>query len=496
MILPSRHQRWCLGTGAGGRRQSASSRTRSRWLSSAGSFDCDERPLEQEACREFDADNSLGCVSAEVAKGAARVCPPGVRGVSARRGSTSRHRARCKNLVSTRKLRLQSPRENARQRLRRRAGEAPRVFWPRRPVRACRSLALRRHQWIVLTGGPGSGQSAILSNYLLRLETAGLGGHLRWAKSWLSRGTPEKSALGSLAARLITVKTAKDHRLVPQHFVRYGYQDWAVASAIEASLVEQVAELFPKLVDPKDKSVQRLPRLLLRASADVLVPKNRRLILVVDGVDQVEGDWSINPIFEFLPAELPDGVSVVCSARCLNAELLPLDWTSPVRLDLDSPEWAESSFAVQMEMLKAHAKQIGHTADYVNDAIKYADGNLRYLHELLQWKADYPRAPIDKTPPKFLSYLDEVWQCVNRFDGHRRDVLRAGLRPFADGERWVPEKTNRRQHRVDRARRCARIFQGGAARPHFQTGRRRRFLSCLSQELYADTSPPSSGMPM
>src|SRR6202011_2628594 len=69
----------------------------------------------------------------------------------------------------------------------------------------------------------------------------------------------------------------------------------------------------------------------------------------------------------------------------------------------------------------------------------YADANLRYLHELLQLKAEYPREAIDKTPPRFLLYLDELWQFVNRFEGHRRDVLHAGLLSFVDGDRWVPE---------------------------------------------------------
>jgi hypothetical protein len=301
-------------------------------------------------------------------------------------------------------------------------------------------LLCENAKWIVLEGSPGSGKGAIVSNYLLRLETAGVGEHLHWLKSWLRDGTRDKSPLGSLAQKLVTVRSDKGHRVVPQHFIKYGFQDWAVASAIEASLVEQVGYLFPKLVDPKDTSTQRLPRLLLRASADVLVPHDRRLVLVVSGLDQVEGDWSTNPVFEFLPVDLPDGVSIVCTTRPVAADLLPLDWTSPVRLDLDSPEWAESSFAVQMAMLKEHQTQIGRAADYVNDAVKYADANLRYLHELLSWKAEYPRAAIDKTPPKFLAYLDELWQLVNRFDGHRRDVLRAGLRSFVDGDRWVAEK--------------------------------------------------------
>jgi hypothetical protein len=293
-------------------------------------------------------------------------------------------------------------------------------------------------KWILVSGSPGSGTSAILSNYLLRLETAGLDGGLQWIKSWLSHGTAQKSALGDLASHLVTVKSSRDHRIVPQHFIRYGYKDWAVPAAIEQSLLDQVGLVFPKLVDPKDTGPQRLPRLLVRASSDVLVPKGKRLVLVVDGLGQVEGDWRSNPLFEFLPADLPDGVSILCGTRPFYAEMAPLDWTTPVRLDLDSPEWAESFFNVQIAMLTAHGKQIGHTADYANEAIKAADGNLRYLRELLSLKSEYPRAPVDKVPPGFLAYLDKLWQFITR-DTQHHDAIRAGLRAFVDGERWVAQ---------------------------------------------------------
>jgi hypothetical protein len=313
------------------------------------------------------------------------------------------------------------------------------VFFGRRDLFAhIDHLLCEGTKWILVSGSPGSGTSAIISNYLLRLETAGLGGQLHWVHSWLRHGTAQKSALGELASHLVTVKSSRDHRIVPQHFIRYGYLNWAVPAAIEQSLLDQVGLVFPRLVDPKDTGPQRLPRLLVRASADVLVPKGKRLILVIDGLGQVEGDWRSNPLFEFLPADLPDGITVLCGTRPLYGELAPLDWTTPVRIDLDSPEWAESFFDVQIAMLKAHGEQIGHPADYANDAIKVADGNLGYLHELLAWKAEYPRAPIGMVPPKYLAYLDELWQFITR-DGLHRDAIRAGLRVFVDGERWVAQ---------------------------------------------------------
>jgi hypothetical protein len=285
-------------------------------------------------------------------------------------------------------------------------------------------------QWIVVSGSPGVGKSAILANYLLQLESAGMDGYLGWAKSWLSRGTAPKSPLGDLAARIVTVKATADRRLVPHHFIKYGYNDWAVAPSIEESLAQQLGLAFPKLVAPDDR---RLSNLLKRIASDVLVPQQRRLILVIDGLDQIEGDHPTNPLFEFLPAQLPDGISVLCSARPTHGDLSPLDWVSPIRIDLDTAEWAESNDAVRQACLRAHAEKIGRVPDYAAAVLKQADGNLRFLVEQLARLAENPRADLKRPAHRFADYLDDLWQFLLRFGDRRDELVRAGLGVLAKG---------------------------------------------------------------
>jgi hypothetical protein len=292
-------------------------------------------------------------------------------------------------------------------------------------------------QWIVVAGGPGLGKSAILANYLLRLETAGMEGYLGWAKSWLSGGTAPKSPLAELAARLVTVKVRGGQRLIPQHFVKYRYNDWAVAAAIEESMLRQVGLVFPKLAAPDDHAPDRLASLLKRVAGDVLIPQKLRLVLVLDGIDQVEGDYPTNPLLGFLPPQLPDGVSVLCSTRPTHGDLAPLDWVSPIKIDLDSAEWAESNEAVRQACLRAHAEKMGRAPDYAQQVLKQADGNLRFLVEQLARLTENPRADLNRPPHRFAAYLDDLWHFVLRFDDRRGDVVRAGLGVLARKSEWL-----------------------------------------------------------
>lgn len=291
--------------------------------------------------------------------------------------------------------------------------------------------------WIVVTGSPGVGKSAILANYLLRLETAAMDGYLGWIKSWVSGGTAPSSALADLAAHMVTVKDAGGRRRVPHHFMKYRYNDWALPSAIESSLLGQTSALFPKCFDATDQSPERLLALLRRVASDVLIPQSRRLILVVDGLDQAEADRATHPIFDFLPAKLPDGISVLCSTRPVHDDLAPLDWVSPVKVDLDSAEWAESNEAVRQACLQDHAKRIGKQPEYAARVLEDADGNLRYLVEQLARLTENPRADLDRPPHKFAAYLDDLWRFVVRFSDRRAEVVRSGLGVLAHKGQWL-----------------------------------------------------------
>lgn len=131
--------------------------------------------------------------------------------------------------------------------------------------------------WLLVTGSPGAGKSALLSHLVERLSTPG--------------------------------------QLPPHHFLRRGHADWDQPYAVQASLVAQIEAIYPSAGNPDARPDRRLLELLLRVSNRHLIPENRRLILIVDGLDEVASDGTDNPLGRFLPLALPPGVFVVASIR-------------------------------------------------------------------------------------------------------------------------------------------------------------------------------------
>lgn len=126
--------------------------------------------------------------------------------------------------------------------------------------------------WVLVKGGPGRGKSALLAEWLKRREGAGL-------------------------------------PVPPHHFLRRGVEDWDRPEVIKRNLAAQVERLYPELVDSNARPESRLRELLQRVSDKELKPRNARLVLVVDGLDEVEGEpGDSNPLPRFLPHELPPGV--------------------------------------------------------------------------------------------------------------------------------------------------------------------------------------------
>ncbi len=132
--------------------------------------------------------------------------------------------------------------------------------------------------WVLVKGGPGLGKSALLAEWLKRREASG--------------------------------------QQVPHHFLRRGYEDWDKPEAVKAHLAAQVEALFPEQKDPEPQAEIRLGELLRRVSKQVLEPRQERLVLVVDGLDEVEVEaGGANPLKRFLPYALPPGVWVLCASR-------------------------------------------------------------------------------------------------------------------------------------------------------------------------------------
>jgi len=109
-------------------------------------------------------------------------------------------------------------------------------------------------RWVVITGGPGMGKSAILSAWLARREAAGA--------------------------------------VVPHHFIRRGAYDWDDPAKLVGSLVAQLDERFPDAREPDADArmppAARLAGALLRVSDKELGPRRERLVVLIDGLDEYD----------------------------------------------------------------------------------------------------------------------------------------------------------------------------------------------------------------
>ena len=132
--------------------------------------------------------------------------------------------------------------------------------------------------WVLIKGGPGMGKSALLSRYLQRLEDSG--------------------------------------EQAPHHFLRHGVGDWDQPWKVVANLAARVAELFALELRRDIPPEERLREVLQRVSDERLKPEGRRLLLVVDGLDEAHLDARRdNPLPRMLPHVLPRGVQVLCASR-------------------------------------------------------------------------------------------------------------------------------------------------------------------------------------
>ena len=109
-------------------------------------------------------------------------------------------------------------------------------------------------RWVVVTGGPGMGKSAILSAWLARREAAGA--------------------------------------VVPHHFIRRGAYDWDDPAQMVGSLVAQLDERFPGAREPDPGArmhpAARLAQALSRVSERELGPRGERLVVLIDGLDEYD----------------------------------------------------------------------------------------------------------------------------------------------------------------------------------------------------------------
>jgi WD40 repeat protein len=260
----------------------------------------------------------------------------------------------------------------------------------------------RDRGWLLLTGSPGLGKSAIFNEWLARRERAGL-------------------------------PTAF-------HFIRRGIQNWADPSVVRASLAAQIERDFPEQRDDDADPVQRLEQLLHRVSP-VLDQRGNVLVLLVDGLDEATtlGDRD-NPIARIFPHELPSRVFVYAASRPLYPHL---DWftrrTGALHtLDLDgrpgNVETVRAFWAALRGTLSPPPAD-----ELVRAAVERSEGNMLHAVKLYQlWSAPGAERRIDAIPQGFAGMLRELWERLGKLPRDQKKIARQGLSLLCAARQALP----------------------------------------------------------
>jgi WD40 repeat protein len=260
----------------------------------------------------------------------------------------------------------------------------------------------RASGWLLLTGSPGLGKSAIFNHWL---------------------GLREQAC--SPAAF---------------HFIRRGVQNWADPSVVRANLAAQIERDFPEQCDAGADPAQRLEQLLHRVSP-VLEQCEQQLVLLVDGLDEAmtlgEGD---NPIPRIFPHELPRRVFVFAASRPLYPHL---DWFTRragalCTVDLDgrsgNVETVRELWAALREKLSPPPAD-----DLVRAAIERSEGNLLHAVKLYQlWSQPGAERSIDAIPQGFEGMLRELWVRLGKLPREQKRIARQGLSLLCAARQALP----------------------------------------------------------
>ncbi|WP_437282534.1 AAA family ATPase [Sorangium sp. So ce375] len=250
-------------------------------------------------------------------------------------------------------------------------------------------------RWVLVTGGPGMGKSSILS---------------RWLDVEEQRG-----------------------RRAPHHFLRRDVMDWDRPEAVARSLSAQIEALFPAQKDPDARPESRLIELLAKVSKHELAPRDERLVLVVDGLDEARSDGAgQNPLPSFLPYALPPRVHALCASR---PQYPHLDWLESRgnvrRIDLDAPAWAGSNEQACRAFWGDQAPRFTPRLDprLVEEAVIRAGGNLLYAVKLREWLEEQPveQRRVERLPRGLSGFLEQIWRQLRGLPREQLGLVTNGL---------------------------------------------------------------------
>jgi hypothetical protein len=232
---------------------------------------------------------------------------------------------------------------------------------------------------VVVIGGPGMGKTAILENWLVRCE----------------------------AARVA----------VPHHFIWRGRYSWHDPSAIARSIAAQIEDRYPAHRDPDARPETRLVELLDRVSARELVPSGRRLVLLVDGLDEYDVPTEVcDPLAVALPRALPRGVRFLCASQPRHPHLDACETRHGelVRLDLDDLSAADDNDATVRAFWRREAPGLGFDDRLVERAVLRANGNMQHAMMARNHLASVPgsESRVEAIPRGLPNLLAMLWQRV------------------------------------------------------------------------------------
>jgi len=239
-------------------------------------------------------------------------------------------------------------------------------------------------RWVVITGGPGMGKSALLAAWLARCEQAG--------------------------------------DVVPHHFIRRGQYNWDDPATLVSSLVAQIEERFAGSreanADARIHPAARLAATLTRVSASELAPRGARLVVLVDSLDEYDppaGAVVSDPLAAFLPHALPRGVSFLCACRPRHPYVTALAARGAlVQIDLDGRDCAPDNAATVRAFWERAAPGLGLDARLVGEAIARAGGNLQHaamLRQHLEGLAPEDRR-VEDIPRGLAALLERSWERI------------------------------------------------------------------------------------
>jgi hypothetical protein len=284
---------------------------------------------------------------------------------------------------------------------------------------------------VLITGAPGTGKTALLQHYVERLETAGVGSLLDSAKHLLHRGAPGAvPAIDKLSARLFT-KKQNGRRLVPQHFSHGSTRPRDVMR----SLADRVDALFPEAARPDERDADTYLKDLLKRVAPLLEKDGKQLVLVTDALDA--NDEAVKT-FARLPIDLP-GISFLLSARSRYPD--DFEWIAGggtfARVDLDDPKWHGSNHELCVRYAEKAVEQLHPNFD-IDALARMAQGNIRYLVDLVDELRDRPTAPLDLIPPRFRNYLEHFLDSISLLPREHQELVRDGLVQLAAAPDALP----------------------------------------------------------